>query len=68
MLSDLRADADNEHQYTLWLGGVLRSTHWLVYNSHTDRFGESTDWEEYYWYTEEEYLRTYANMWWSRDH
>ena len=47
MLEELRNDPDNEQQYTHYLGGILRSTHWLIYDSEKHQFGDSTDWNEY---------------------
>jgi hypothetical protein len=48
-------------------GGILRSTHWLIYDSSKDEFGNSTDWGEYGWYTEAEMLEMYAGHWWYPD-
>ena len=67
MLEALKNDPDNEHEYTHYLGGMLRSTHWLEYDSKKNLFGHSTDWYEYDWYTETEFLSDYAGHWWRRD-
>ncbi|MBR5656560.1 MAG: hypothetical protein IKW98_07755 [Prevotella sp.] len=67
MLEDLKNDPDNEHEYTHYLGGILRSTHWLIYNSAKGLFGASTDWGKYDWYTMNEYLEIHSNEWWRRD-
>ena len=67
MLEALRNDPDNEQQYTHYLGGILRSTHWLIYDSETHLFGNSTDWGEYGWYTEEEFINAFSGHWWMRD-
>ena len=56
MLEALKKDADNEQEYTHYLGGFLRSTHWLIYDSKKNQFGQSTNWFDYDWYTEEEFL------------
>ncbi len=68
ILDDLRRDADNEHQYAHLLSGILRTTHWIEYCSKKDKFGDSTDWSEYYWYTEVEFLDRYKGCWWMREH
>lgn len=67
MLQTLKNDPDNEHEYTHYLGGFLRSTHWLIYDSLRDAFGDSTDWKDYGWYSEAEFLDAYAGHWWQRD-
>ncbi len=67
MLIDLRNDPDNEQEYTHYLGGFLRTTHWLEYNSEKDLFGDSTDWGNYAWYTEIEFLSNFEGHWWHRD-
>jgi hypothetical protein len=68
MLEDLRRDADNEHQYAHWLGGILRTTHWIEFDSDKNMFGDSMDWSEYFWYTEAEFLGRYAGHLWKREH
>jgi hypothetical protein len=67
MLVDLRNDPNNEQEYTHYLGGILRTTHWLEYDSEKDLFGDSTDWGNYAWYTEAEFLSDFAGHWWHRD-
>ena len=67
MLEALKNDPDNEHEYTHYLGGILRSTYWLIYDSKKNKFGVSTDWYRYVWYTEGEYLDVCAGHWWRRD-
>ncbi|MBO7138975.1 MAG: hypothetical protein J6W19_00145 [Prevotella sp.] len=67
MLEDLKNDPGYEHEYTHYLGGILRSTHWWIYNSKKKRFGHSTDWKYYGWFTEAEILEIYAGHWWMRD-
>ena len=67
MLEALRNDPNNEHEYRHWLGGILFSTHWLVYDSSKNLFGNSTDWEDYTWLTDAEFLELHAGEWWHRD-
>ena len=67
MLDALKNDPDNEHEYTHYLGGMLRSTHWCEYDSKKNLFGDSTDWYHSDWYTEEEFLHDYEGHWWRRD-
>ena len=64
MMEALKNDPDNEQQYTHYLGGILRSTRWLEYNSKKNLFGNSCDWDNYTWYTEDEFLEMYAGHWW----
>ena len=56
MLENLRNEPGVEQQYALSLGGILRSTHWLIYDAERGLYGDSMDWEEYAWYTREEFL------------
>ena len=67
MLEALRNNPDIEHEYTHYLGGILRSTHWLVFDSKKGIFGDSTDWRNYDWYTEDDFLMDYARHWWRQD-
>ena len=67
MLEALKNDPDNEQEYTFSIGGILRSTPWLIYDSEKGLIGNSTNWENYDWYTEEEFLKIYADKWWRRD-
>ncbi len=67
MLDELKNEPDNELQYTHYLGGILRSTHWLEYSSKEDKYGNSTDWNDYAWFTREEFLELHAGEWWMRD-
>ena len=39
MLEALRSEADTEQQYCHYLGGMLRSTHWLEYSSKRQKLG-----------------------------
>ena len=67
MLEALKNAPDNEQEYTHYLGGILRTTHWLIYDSEKAQFGDSTDWNNYGWYTEAEFLEAFAKHWWMRD-
>jgi len=66
MLEDLKNDPDNEQEYSHSLG-ILRTTHWLIYDSEEKLFGDSTDGDNYGWYTEAEFLHFFAGHWWRRD-
>lgn len=46
MVKALKKDSDNEHEYRHWLGGILFSTHWLLYNSNKKLIGDSTNWND----------------------
>ena len=67
MLEALHNDADNEHEYRRHLGGILSSTHWLIYDSRRGKFGDSTDWKHYSWFTESEFLEDFGGGLWKRD-
>ena len=67
MLKVLKAEPDVEQQYCYYLGGILRSTHWLEYSSNRKQYGDSTNWFDYTWYTESEFLEIHANEWWMRE-
>ena len=47
MLEALKSDPDNEHEYTHYLGGCFRSTHWWIYDSAKDEYLGSTNWNDY---------------------
>ena len=49
MLEVLKREPDVEHQYCHYLGGILRSTHWLEYSSKREQYGDSTNWLDYSW-------------------
>ena len=66
MLENLRNNPDVDYSYSHWLGGILRSTHFLLYDSSKDKFGDSMDWKGYDWYTEAEFLNRYAGHWWMK--
>ena len=66
MLEVLKREPDVEHQYCHYLGGILRSTHWLEYSSKREQYGDSTNWLDYSWYTESEFLEVHAGEWWMR--
>ncbi len=67
MLRILKQEPDTEQEYRLYLGGILRSTHWFKYSSKKKKIGESTNWFNYYWFSEEEFLEEYNNHWWHKD-
>lgn len=67
VIENLKNNPDKEQEYTHYIGGILRSTYWMRYDPKTNLFGCTTDWDEYYWYTEEELLEDYAGHWWSLD-
>lgn len=67
ILEALKNDPDNEQEYTHFLGGILRSTHWLIYDKEKGLIGDSTDWYHYGWYTEAEFTDDFAGHWWWRD-
>ena len=64
---DLKNDPNNEHEYRRWMGGILFSTYWIIYDSNKREFGVSQDWRKYSWYTEPEFIEDYSNYWWIRD-
>ncbi len=66
MLEALKNDPDNEHEYNLAIaGGVLRSTHWFVYDTERQLFGHTRDWP-YNWFSESELLEYYEGCKWMR--
>ena len=67
MLEVLRNEPDNEQQYCHHIGGIFRSTHWLMYSSKKDRYGDSMN-IEYDWFTKEEFLEIYPKDWWMREY
>ena len=67
MLEALKNDPDNEHEYRHWIGGMLFSTHWLIYDSKKALFVDSLNWNDYCWFTEEDYLKLHSGEWWHRD-
>ena len=68
MLEALKSEADVEQQYCHYLGGIQRSTHWLEYSSKRDQYGDSTNWLDYTWYSEDECLEIHSGEWWMREH
>ena len=68
MLEDLMNESGVEQQYSHYLGPILRSTHWLIYDAEKGLFGDSADWDEYSWRTREEFLKVYSGHWWLREH
>ena len=67
MLENLRNEPDTEQQYCHYLGGILRSTHWLEYSSKKDKYGDSLNWNDYCWFSKDEYLELHSDEWWMRE-
>ena len=67
VLENLKREPDVEQQYTHYLGGILRSTHWLEYKSETQEVRDSMELDEYKLMTEREFLSWFEGHWWSRD-
>ena len=67
MLEVLKSEPDIEQQYCHYLGGILRSTHWLKYSSKRELYGDSTNWSDCTWHTEAEFVEIYAGKWWLRE-
>lgn len=66
LIENLMQDPNNEQEYHRYLGGILRSTHWFIYDSKKGLFGDSTN-IEYDWFTQEELLDCYEGAYWHRD-
>lgn len=66
MLENLRNEPDVEQQYARHLGGILRSTHWLRYDSKRDLYGDSLN-ISFDWFTREEFLSLFGDGWWCRE-
>lgn len=66
VVKNLMQDPNNEHEYRRYLGKILRSTHWFIYDSEKGLFGDSTN-IEYDWFTKEELLELYKGAFWHRD-
>ena len=58
-----KSDPNNEHEFSHYLGGVLRSTYWMEYKLDIEMFGISQDWIHPDYYTEEELLEHYEGHW-----
>ena len=67
MVEVLKAEPDVEQQYCHYLGGIMRSTHWLIFSPEKNLIGESTDWYEYDWFSEAEFLAFHSREWWMRE-
>lgn len=67
LLENLLNEPGVEQQYVHYLGPILRSTHWLIYDAEKGLFGDSTDWDEYMWQTKDEFLEFYEGHWWLRE-
>ena len=68
MLENLRNEPCVEQQYVRYLEPILRSTHWLRYDAEKDLYGDSSDWNDFSWFTREEFLSTIGDGWWCREH
>lgn len=68
MLENLHNEPGVEQQYARYLGPILRSTHWLKYNAEQDLYGDSTEWDEFAWFTREKFLSIIGDGWWYREH
>ena len=68
MLENLRNEPGEEQQYARYLGPMLRSTHWLKYDAELDLYGDSTEWDEFAWFTRENFLSVIGDGWWCREH
>ena len=66
MIEALRNEPDVDQQYCHYICGILRSTHWLMYSSKKDRYGDSIN-IHYDWYTKDDFLKIHAGEWWMRE-
>lgn len=68
LVQSLTQDKDNEHEYRIHINDILYSTRWLIYDSKTQKIGESFNWFHYdYWYSIPEFLEVYSCRKWVRD-
>ena len=67
MLEALRNEPDVDQQYCHYICSILRSTHWLMYSSKKDRYGDSINIHSD-WYTKEEFLEIHSIEWWMREY
>lgn len=67
VLDNLKKAPDDEQEYTRFLGGILHTTHWLIFDPERNLFGDSKDWPRYSWYTEAEFMERFAGALWRRD-
>ena len=66
VIENLKNDANNEHEYNLWLcDRIVTSTHWVVYDAEKQMIGHTREYD-YDWYTEAEFLEYYAGCKWRR--
>lgn len=61
----LKSDPNCEHEFSRYLGGMLRSTYLMEYKSKEDVFALSRDWIRPDYYTEEELLQCHEGYWWN---
>lgn len=67
VVKELMNASDNEQEYTRYLGGILRSTHWFVFDSKRGLFGDSIN-NAFDWFTKKEFLEAYSGALWHRDY
>lgn len=67
VVKELMNAPDNEQEYTRCLGGILRSTHWFIFDSKRGLFGDSIN-IEFDWFTKNEFLEAYSGALWHRDY
>lgn len=67
MLLMMKGHPNEEMEFTHYLGGMLRSTYWGMYDSSKQLFGLSTDWDYSCEYTEKELLEQFMGHFWRRD-
>ena len=58
----LKSDPDHEHEFNLYLGGMLRSTYWMEYKSDKNMFALSRESIRPDYYTEAELLECYEGV------
>lgn len=68
VIENLIQDPNNEQEYRILIARILYSTRWLIYDSKSQKIGESYNWFHYdYWYTLSEFLEDYSGRKWIRD-
>jgi hypothetical protein len=68
LVQNLIQKPNEEHEYRTCVTGILFSTRWLIYDSKTQKIGESYNWFHYDdWYSIPEFLEVYSYRKWVRD-
>lgn len=67
MMALLMSEPDREMEFTVCLGGLLRSTHWCRFISATAEFSDASDWGDDTLYTADEFRECLGGRWWRRD-